>query len=254
MSGRYRHTLCRTKCQFDQLQFGFDTKGTNSDLDFGGGTTLQQNVEVVNFMAGLSSQQQYCDGMTTYAGDVFVSPGHLLSQNNTADFSALRANTKAHYIYARGYVERLYEVDCRHDLVVRVTGQIANDRLLPTEQLGFGGYNTIRGYDMRQINGDNGYIANVEYRSKPIKRCCHGKQSSLTLLTFADLGQQFNWSALANEQDGEFMASVGVGFRYLIDPNCSIRFDYGYPLTNVSPAGQRHNDQGRIHLGAILAY
>lgn len=259
ISGRYRHTLCRTKCQIDTLQFGFDTKGTNSDLDFGGVTVLQQNVEVVNFMAGFSSQQQYCDGATTYALDVFASPSRLLFHNTSADFSGLRPDTKAYYIYARGYIERLYEIDCRSDLVVRLTGQIANDRLLPTEQLGIGGYNTVRGYDMRTVNGDNGYFANLEYRKKPIMGCCNGKQTSLTLLTFADFGQPFNRDHLPSEFNGQILSSVGVGFRYLVDPNCTIRFDYGYPLSNPQSVSSltgvsNHNNNGRIHLGAVFAY
>lgn len=253
LSGRYRHTLCQNKCRFDQFQFGFDTKGTNSDLDFGGINVLTQDVEVVNFMAGISSVQQYDDGQTLYGLDAFASPSHLLGRNTNANFNQLRAGSRAAYIYARGYVERLYNIDQRMDFVARGTGQLASTRLLPTEQIGFGGFNTIRGYDMRTVNGDNGYIVNLELRSKPIMRCCNGKQSSLTLLAFSDLGQQFNWNRVANELNGEFLASAGIGFRYLIDPNCTIRFDYGYPITDL-PNGLQNNKNGRVHIGAVLAY
>lgn len=252
ISGRYHHTLCEEASQVDQFYFGFDTKGTDSDLDFGGQTVVGQQVEVVNFMTGFSSEQTFDDGYTNYSLDVFASPSNLLPNNRSRDFKQLRAGSRAAYVYARGNIERLYQVNCHSDFYVKLTGQIANDRLLQTEQLGFGGYNSIRGYDMRTLNGDNGYILNCEYRSRPFVSCSDGQQSSLTMLAFADVGQQFNWSSPASEHDNELLASAGVGLRYTLDQNCSIRFDYGIPLTDI--AGVHDNSNGRIHLGAMLSY
>ena len=186
---------------------------------------------------------------------VFASPSHLLGRNTDAHFNLLRARSKATYVYSRGYVERLYNVSTRSDLVVRATGQLSSGRLLPTEQLGFGGFNTVRGYDMRAANGDNGYILNFEFRTKPITGCCNGKETSLTLLAFSDFAQQFNWRPenAINELNGEILASAGVGFRYLIDPNCTIRFDYGFPFTEL-PNNIHDNKNGRVHIGAVFAY
>lgn len=254
-SGRYNHILCQTNCRLDQFHFGFDLKGTNTDVDFGGSTVLQNNVEIFNLMAGLSSVQQYDDGQTAYGLDAFLSPSHALGRNTDSHFNQLRPRAKASYLYARGFVERTYDVSLRSDVLMRLTGQVSSGRLLPTEQLGFGGFNTIRGYDMRTVNGDNGYIMNLEYRSKPIIGCCDDQPSSLTLLAFTDFGQQFVWSRdnATNEAGGEFLASVGVGCRYVIDPSCSVRFDYGLPLTDIG-GGTRNNDNGRVHLGVVLAY
>ena len=256
LSGRYSHTLCRTKCQVDTMQFGFDTKGSDNFLDLGGlPSPSNGEVHLVNFMLGFNSQQLYSDGSTQYGLDLFGSPGYLLAKNTDVDFNAQRANTDATYAYGRAWLERLYNVDCRSDFVVRATGQVATNRLLPTEQLGFGGYNTIRGYDMRSVNGDAGYIVNLEYRKKPILGCCDGRQTSLTLLAFGDFGQQFSYGNNPNEADKEFLASAGVGLRYLVDPNMTIRFDYGVPITRVGPpVNSHHSSRGRIHLGAILAY
>ncbi len=252
VSGRYTHTLCETECRVDTMHFGLDFKGTNSDLDFGGASIFASDVHVVNFMAGVNSVQRYEDGQTLYGVDVFASPGHLLTNNTTDAFNAVRQGARSTYAYLKGYVERQYEVDCRSDLVLRATGQIATSKLLPTEQLGFGGFNTIRGYDMRTLNGDSGYILNMEYRSKPIQRCCNGKQTSLTLLSFADMGQQFVWGkrSTGNAINDEILASAGVGMRYLVNPNATIRVDYGYPITQRFA----QNENGRVHIGAVVAY
>ena len=253
VSGRYTHMLCENKCRQDSMHFGIDFKGTNSNLDFGGATTFASDVHVVQFMAGINSRQVYEDGQTSYGLDVFLSPGHLLTNNTSDAFDVVRRGAKSTYGYARGQIERLYEIDHRSDFVVRGTGQIGSYKLLPTEQLGFGGFNTIRGYDMRTLNGDSGYIINLEYRSKPIQRCCNGKETSLTFLAFTDMGQQFNWGPKQLNLNGissEILASAGVGFRYLVNPNATIRFDYGYPITRKLA----QNDHGRFHIGAVLAY
>ncbi len=253
ISGRYNHNLCEDQCRLDEMHFGFDVKSTNSDLDFGGNTVAPGNVHIVNFMAGLSSRQEYEDGHTAYGLDGYLSPGKLLTSNNSSDFARLRPGAKSFYGYARGYVERLYNVDQRSDFVVRATGQLGSYKLLPSEQLGFGGYDSIRGYDMRAANGDSGYILNFEYRSKPIIGCCNDNQTSLTLLTFVDLGQQYAWGGyhpVFNTPDKEFLASTGIGLRYLIDPNCSLRVDYGYPLRDKLAS----NENGRLHIGAVLSY
>ena len=240
LSGRYRHTLCRTKCQLDTMQFGIDLKGTDNTFDFQQGSlpifTPGQGAEVVQFMAGLSSAQQHSDGQTLYGIDMFASPSNLLSENRTSDFKTIRADSHAMYAYLRGYLERAYDVGCRSDFVVRMSGQLATNRLLPSEQLIFGGYNSIRGYDMSSYNGDNGYVVNFEYRTKPLYGCCGDRESNLTAFVFSDLGHCLNWGDDPTLDDNQFLASAGVGFRYLLNPNFTVRFDYGVPL--VRPGEQ----------------
>ncbi|MEQ9408024.1 MAG: ShlB/FhaC/HecB family hemolysin secretion/activation protein [Fuerstiella sp.] len=255
LSGRYRHTLSESSCQVDTLTFGVDTKAANNFADFGGllaASTTVSDVHLVNFMAGVDSRQTFADGWTHYSMDVFFSPGGLLTNNRAKDFRNTRPGALATYGYARGLVERQYAVNRRSDVMVRLTGQVATGELLPTEQLGLGGYDSVRGYDRRSLNGDNGYILNVEYRSKPIIRCCQGSESSLTLLAFGDLGQQYNWGSDAVLPNADVLASAGVGLRYLIDPHCTVRVDYGVPLTEAPFQASR--DHGRLHIGAILAY
>ena len=258
LSGRYNHTLHQTTCRDDSMHFGFDVKGTDNDLDFGGTTVVDSDLHVAQFMAGVSSQQIYSDGQTLYGLDGFFSPGHLLNGNNDGSFSQLRPGAGALYAYARGYVEGQYDVDCRSEFFARATAQFSTYKLLPTEQLGFGGYNSIRGYDMRATNGDSGYIVNLEYRTKPIRTCTNGSNTALTMLAFTDIGQQFNWNEAGNGSapfSDEILASVGVGLRYVVDRNITFRLDYGLPVTfpqGVEKVAAQRG--GRVHLGAIVAF
>lgn len=254
VSGRYHHTLNESSCRLDRMHFGIDAKGGDNFADFGLFPALNSGPEVhiVNFMTGISSEQRYADGMTKYGVDLFASPGSLLSNNHSRDLKRMRRKAKSTYAYARAYVERIYDINPHSDLFLRATGQLATGPLIATEQLGFGGYNSVRGYDMRTLNGDNGYIINAELRTKPFAGCCHGKSTSFTALAFADMAQQDNWNAGTVNADDEFFASVGVGMRYVLDPNCDLRMDYGFPMTSVR--GDHRNENGRLHIGATLAY
>lgn len=254
LSGRYQHDLCDEKCRLDKMEFGFDFKGADNFADYGLFPAVNSGPEVhtLNLMLGVSSYQEFDDGYTNYGGEIFVSPGGLLPNNHARDFKRVRREAKATYAYARGFLERLYHVNQNSDFFFRLTGQVASGPLLPSEQLGFGGYNSVRGYDMRTLNGDSGYILNMEYRSKPMIKCWNGKSTSLTALAFSDIAQQANLASGAALPDDEFFASVGVGFRFDVDPNCSIRFDYGIPLRTVE-ADRKHSN-GRIHLGAVLLF
>ncbi|MCA9048295.1 MAG: ShlB/FhaC/HecB family hemolysin secretion/activation protein [Planctomycetaceae bacterium] len=251
ISGRYRTTLSSTACENQTAHLGMDFKGIDNDLDFGGTTVTAGGVEIVNFVAGVEGSNTWCDGSRRYGLDLVLSPGYLLGRNTGSDFAALRPGSEPIYAYLRGRHERIFTVDCRTDLFVGTTGQISTTPLIPTEQLGFGGYNSVRGYNMRTANGDAGYLLNVEYRKHVGGGCRCCQPESLTLLAFTDVGQQFNYSRNPGQADGDVLASVGVGARYLIDPNCTLRFDYGLPLTQVGPID--HNS-GRVHLGVVLAY
>ena len=203
-------------------------------------------------MSGLSGQQIHSDDTSKYNVDVFASPGGLLTNNHARDFKLVRSNALASQIYTRGSMERVHDINCRSDFVARATGQLGSGRLLPTEQLGFGGFDSVRGYDMRTLNGDQGYFVNLEYRTWPMNQCCDGKLISLTLLRFTDFGQQFHSGHDATQPDGELLASAGAGLRYMLDPNCLLRMDYGVPFTSV--CATQKNEHGRLHIGAILSY
>lgn len=254
VSGRYHHTLAEDQCRLDRMHFGIDLKGADNFADFGVFPALSSGPEVhaVNLMVGISSEQKYNDGVTKYGFDVFASPGSLLSNNHSRDFKQIRREAKSTYAYARAYAERLYNVNCHSDLFFRLTGQFSTGALMPTEQLAFGGYNSVRGYDSRTLNGDNGYILNAEYRTKPVAGCLNDKPTSFVALAFADIAQQDNWNAGSVHPDDEFFASVGAGVRYTVDPNVNIRLDYGVPLTSVR--GDQRNQNGRLHVGATLMY
>lgn len=132
----------------------------------------------------------------------------------------------------------------------RVTGQWADTNLMPTEQLGFGGFNSIRGYDMRLVNGDSGYIVNLELRTDPVGfglgKC---RSDQFQMLMFCDIGGAMNHTLLPGEPSHVDLSSIGFGLRYSIAPNLAVRFDYGWQLHHLHPDPV----SSRPHLAIVIA-
>ncbi len=231
---------------------GFDAKRTNTDLEFGGVQVFPATADVYQLMAKYAQERFDCHGTTFFSGELFFSPGGLSPGNSSATYQLYRAGATADYFYGRLYVQR--EQYLRQNLLlnVRATGQLADGNLIPSEQLGFGGYYSIRGYDMRLVNGDNGYIVNVELSSCPIAtdwvRCV---DDQLQFLGFYDLGEATLHSPLPGEGRSVQLSSVGVGLRYTAGRRVLLRADYGYPL-DLDVLGV--DPDGRLHIGAVLSY
>lgn len=244
---RWYRELCPWGCYEHGITAGIDIKQTNNNLDQGGVTVFNSSADIFQFMAGYVGRRTDSAGSWSIGLDAFLSPGDMMSNNNDAAFQDIRAFADANYAYARGVVERRWWLPKCCEFVVRGVGQLADGNLLPTEQLGLGGYNSIRGYDLFSVVGDSGYFFNMELWSP--KYCVRGGE--LRYLAFFDFGQALNHTLLPAEPSSVDMQGVGLGFRYTIDPKLSIRCDYGWQLTRI-PALQQ--PESRVHLGIVLAY
>ncbi len=125
-------------------------------------------------------------------------------------------------------------------LITRVAAQLTSNSLLPTEQFGIGGIDTVRGYRQNERVGDSGIIGSVEVRI-PIVRNASG-DSVLQLTPFVDIGTV--WSNRAGVDANTTLASIGTGLRWQINPNLAARLDIGIPLLNKTGFGNSLQDSG----------
>ena len=134
-----------------------------------------------------------------------------------------------------------------HDWLIlgRITGQVSSERLLFSETLGLGGFETLRGFDERASNADQGWIANIEFGPKTLRWGCEDDPRTLRPYTFMDLGNGYLSDPLPGEDAYTFVASTGVGFRYTMSDRLSARFDWGYGFEDFG-SGSRNN---RLHFG-----
>jgi hemolysin activation/secretion protein len=140
-------------------------------------------------------------------------------------------------------------------LILRATLQFSDANLAPSEQLGFGGYDSIRGYDERDVNADEGYIFSTEVRTPPVsigELFGHPEvHDQLQFVGFWDYGAAHNHELLPGEADEIPLSSVGGGVRYAIGTYVSVRFDYGFQLLST---GLDSDHGSRSDLGIMVSY
>lgn len=116
-------------------------------------------------------------------------------------------------------------------LLLRGDVQLANQALLPFEQFGVGGIDSVRGYRQDALLTDSGAFASAEVRI-PILRL--PKIDSLLQLTpFIDFGAGWNLSG-REDPDPSSLVSIGLGLRFQLSDRLTARFDWGIPLVSIS--------------------
>jgi len=144
--GRYQH----------QWSLGLDYKYSENNIIFGVPSAFNTPTEIFQLAAGYSGVLPDPWGQTGVGAQMYYSPGGLTDKNSDAAFGSYR-EAKAHYFYTRLSAERATKLpvtaDWRSKSVsdcfswdIRALGQVTTENLLPSEQLGLGGYATARGY------------------------------------------------------------------------------------------------------------
>ncbi len=241
--GKYRH----------EVSAGFDFKQSNNNLLAGGTNVLQNSdTDIAQFAVAYSGALPDRYGKTSFGLEYYYSPGGLTANNNDTDFNALRQNSQASYSYGRLNVERITRLPLNFSWILRGWGQLASERLLPSEELALGGYNTVRGYDERVVIGDNGWIISNEVRTPAIHLGLLALDDQVQLLGFFDYGAERVIDAVPEDgsDPNKTLYSTGVGLRYTVSRYFSFRFDYGIPLTQKSI----NEHSTRSNFGLLLSF
>ncbi|MEH2247665.1 ShlB/FhaC/HecB family hemolysin secretion/activation protein [Nostoc sp.] len=116
-------------------------------------------------------------------------------------------------------------------LLLRLNTQLASRTLVPIEQFGLGGQDSIRGYRQDYLLTDNGTFVSAEVQV-PILRLPQ-IDSALQVIPFVDFGVGWNSSGRENP-DPNTLASVGLGLRWSQGDRFTVRLDWGIPLISVN--------------------
>jgi hemolysin activation/secretion protein len=243
--GEYKHTV----------GFGFDYKYNLNSLEFGDIPLTAVPIEVRQWALTYDSSIRDRLGVTSLSVQAYYSPGNWGGDNSDAVFGASHGFATANYTYADATLSRLTRLPKEWSLFLRASIQASDANLVPSEQLGLGGYDTVRGYDEREVNADEGYIFNVELRTPamyPGKWVGRGGwHDQLQFLAFFDHGTGYDHTLLPNEPTDTPLSAVGLGLRYTIDSNVSVRADFGFQLQKT---GLDRDNGNRGDIGIVVSY
>ena len=125
--------------------------------------------------------------------------------------------------------------------LVRTNGQIADQRLLSSEQFSLGGLGSVRGYRQDQLLTDNGIFLSAEVQL-PIFRVFEDT-GVVQLIPFIDYGTTWNSSGIANPEERSLF-SVGLGLQWQQNSNFNARLDWGIPLVDVDSRERTWQENG----------
>ena len=126
-------------------------------------------------------------------------------------------------------------------LLLRANTQLASRSLLPLEQIGLGGLDSVRGYRQDFLLTDNGAVVSAEVQI-PVLRLPN-INSMLKLAPFVDFGVGWN-SSQQNNPDPNTLASVGLGLRWTQGDRFTARLDWGIPLVSVNSKDNTWQENG----------
>lgn len=231
----------------ESLTLGADYKWTNNNLGFGGTQVFSSPASVAQAVASYSGVMGDPEGTTRGSVTAFYSPGGVGGENNDAAFEVQRAGAKAAYGYVLASVSRLQRLPQDFTAVLSGLGQWSSGRLLATEQFGLGGEDSIRGYDDRLFNGDDGLSGQLELRT-PSRHFLGRVPDQSQALAFLDGGRDWQNGARPNETEATLL-SAGLGVRLQVGAHGTFKADYGWQLER-----QPGTRPGRFHVSAVLSY
>ncbi len=236
-SARYDRHLPFVDGWQQQLQFGYDFKRSNNDLEFGGVQVFNANTHVHQFLLSYDATKSDALGQT-HANVAFVgSPGHLDGDNSDDAFQATRNGATARYGYVQLLAQRDLAIGAGFTFMARGHFQWTPNTLLPSEEMGLGGDDTLRGYEPYSVQGDRGWNLQTELRT-PAFAFFGDDGPAFQPFAFVDAGHVWDKIDQPGEVQAGMLSSVGVGVRFQWSRFVNARVTYGQPLKAV-PGGSK---------------
>ncbi|MEA5504187.1 ShlB/FhaC/HecB family hemolysin secretion/activation protein [Halotia wernerae UHCC 0503] len=107
--------------------------------------------------------------------------------------------------------------------------QAAADSLVPLEQFGLGGQQSVRGYRQDALLTDSGILLSAEFRLPIVRASKIG--GVLQLTPFINIGKGWNYNG--KNPSPSMLVGAGLGLLWKQDDNFSARLDWGIPLISV---------------------
>ena len=208
------------------------------------------------FKAGLSFDERDSLGRTLFSNEMrFGIPDFLGSMSNS-DQSASRLDAGGDFTKYVGSLNRVTRLPFSSLLINSLKVQYTNDPLVNSEQMAFGGADSIRGFPENDYLGDYGYISTIELRTpafifpREIKVPYDKKRRSLMdaiqFVYFVDFGKCYLKKPRAGEKKNRLLIGTGIGLRFNLYDNLTGRIDWGFPVGSEEPSD---HSSSTVHVG-----
>lgn len=257
VSGRLQFPLTPRYGLVQELEVGADFKQAMNIMRFGwdGPIANVGNTQLTQLALQYTLGYQTSLYNFTLTGEFYVSPIRWLPHQNAISYGHANPGALPQYVYMRIGSTGWIMLPKEWSVSGAARLQLANQNLLTSEQVGIGGYDTVRGYAERQLSTDNAIILNGEIRTPKfgvIRRFTKNElvQDTMQFLGFLDYGCGWYHIDLPPAPPFEFLFSGGFGVRYFFGQFLTVRADYGFKIHRADYPG----GMGELHFGLIGSY
>jgi hemolysin activation/secretion protein len=249
ISGRYQIPFGKLFGDvIQEIGLGYDFKTTNNSLFFGSDVQTPTRADTNQFLISYMLNCQTKKTKTALLCEFFLSPFIMTKNQSLENYEKLRPGSNPKYAYGRISLEHFFTTEKQYEIKQFLTAQSATGNLLPSEMLGLGGWNSVRGYNDRVFNADNGVIYNLElYTPNLFKK----NTATIKFLTFIDCGLGSKSKADEIQKKNDWLASAGIGVQCNIKKNCFLKADLGFPFHKIENE-KKHTHC--VHASARLSY
>lgn len=246
---RYNQRLAKRGDYKSGLIYGIDYRAYENFIDFSGlpiGNDVTVRPISVGYFGRFESAKTNGGFFLTLVRNI---PGG--SNGSDAAFAAARAGASNDYSLLRYGFDVAQTVFGDWQLQARAEGQYADEPLVPGEQFGLGGINSVRGFREREISDDRGFFGSIELGTPDFAKWIGLGNGSARAVLFYDFGTTSRVDPLPGESRGSSIASVGAGLRLVIGKNINMRLDYARV---VDGGASRQRDDDRLHFSLAWIY
>lgn len=248
--GRWNYYLPKWRDIEHKVYLGLDYRAFQNNVTLGG-IGFVPDITVHPISLGYSGLVR----MTASELNFNVSVSNNIPGGNDGtqdDFTRTRFGATDNYLIYRGGVSFSHAFRNEWQSRVAVHAQYTRDSLIPGEQFGIGGPETVRGYLSREAANDKGYAAQLElYTPNFAGAVGMSDKWRSRVVGFYDFGGLRRTNPLPGEEASQYLASTGLGLRLSYGKSFSLRFDVAQILQAHST---RQTNEQRVSAGIAIIY
>ncbi len=239
-----------------EVKAGVLFKNTNSEQEYENKIVKEKSdVNMFQLMAetafGLKKERYEMEWVST----VCASPGPFLPRQENSEYDKLRPGTTATWVYGKGQWKYKQKMLTSCLLSLQLTSQLSFTKLLPSEQMGLGGADTVRGYQNRKVNLDESFLGNLEFYLPSFEMVSaffpQAPKDEVKFFAFIDSGWGFEVGPSSRPLISNLLLSAGPALRYKLGDYLSVKLDWGVRLHNETAFTV---EPGIAHLSAVASY
>ncbi len=248
---QYRLPLPELLSFGQELAMGTEYMRIKDVLGFGGTSASENEVRALPLYAGWSASRRHGDGVTALSAGARYQKDGLICNFDDQHYEQARAEASTDFLILTLGAQRVQHIGKGWTCSLTGEAQLSNDRLIPSEEYGLGGYDSVRGYRRRTIIADEGATVRTELRTPVLPKFLPEEcKEQIQLLAFLDCGWADNLDAQPGEFDHDQLVGTGLGMRAaLFDSTVTARVDVGWGLRDLDATSKDEEGQCVGHIG-----